>query len=80
MKYDIEVLKKMIDNRTTNIKMFSKYDNVDEQLAQMVKERRDLAALVENDGVLDDNMVRPDTMLYSASMPDADTSWWTRGT
>lgn len=79
MKYDVEVLKKMIDNRTMNIKMFSKYENVDNRLAEMVKERRDLAALVENNGVLDDNMVRPDSMLYSAQS-GADTSWWTKGT
>jgi hypothetical protein len=81
MVYDVEVLKKMIDNRTANIKMFSKYgESGERQLVQMVKERRDLAALVENGGVLDDNMVRPDSMLYSANMPDADTSWWTKGT
>jgi hypothetical protein len=75
MKYDVEVLKKMIDNRTRNIEMFSKYNNVDRQLAEMVKERRDLAALVANDGVLDKNQVRPDSMLYSAQA-GADTSWW----
>lgn len=75
MKYDVEVLKKMIDNRTMNIKMFSKYSNVEDQLAQMVKERRDLAALVANDGVLDKNQVQPDVMLYSAQA-GADTSWW----
>ena len=75
MKYDVEVLKKMIENRTMNIEMFSKYPNVDDRLAQMVKERRDLAALVENDGVMDDNMVAPDIMLYSAQA-GADTSWW----
>lgn len=75
IKYDIEVLKKMIDIATTNIKMFSKYPDVEDRLARMVKERRDLAALVENDGVLDDNMVRPDSMSYYATA-GADTSWW----
>lgn len=79
MKYDVEVLKKMIDITTSNIVMFSKYPNVEDRLAQMVKDRRDLAALVENDGVLDDNMVRPDVMAYSAAA-GADTSWWTKGT
>ena len=79
MKYDIEVLKKMIGVYDSNIKMFSKYSNVEDRLAEMVKERRELAALVENDGVLDDNMVRPDSMLYSAQA-GADTSWWTKGT
>jgi hypothetical protein len=75
-QYDVEVLKKMIDNRTMNIKMFSKYgESGERQLVQMVKERRDLAALVENDGILDDNMVHPDIMLYSAQA-GADTSWW----
>lgn len=79
MKYDVEVLKKMIDNRTANIKSFSSLSNTEEQIAMMVKERRELAALVENDGVLDANMVRPDSMLYEANS-GADTSWWTRGT
>jgi hypothetical protein len=75
-QYNVEVLKKMIDNRTMNIKMFSKYgESGERQLVQMVKERRDLAALVENNGILDDNMVRPDSMLYSAQA-GADTSWW----
>jgi hypothetical protein len=79
--YDVEVLKKMIDNRTRNIEMFSKYgESGESQMFEMVKERRDLAALVANDGVLDKNQIRPDSMLYSANMPDADTSWWTRGT
>jgi hypothetical protein len=76
MKYNVEVLKAMIKNRTMNIEMFSKYGESGEtQLARLVKERRDLAALVENDGVLDDNMVRPDSMSYSATA-GADTSWW----
>jgi len=79
MKYDVEVLKKMISLYNSNIKMFSKYDNVEERLAEMVKERRDIAALIENDGERMEG-VYIDTMLYSANMPDADTSWWTRGT
>jgi len=78
MTYDVEVLKRMIDNRTMNIKMFSKYNNVEERLAEMVKERRELAALVENDGVPMEG-VYIDSMLYSA-LAGADTSWWTRGT
>jgi hypothetical protein len=69
----------MIGVYDSNIKMFSKYSNVEDRLAEMVKERRELAALVENDGVLDGNMVRPDSMLYSAQA-GADTSWWTKGT
>ena len=75
MKYDVEVLKKMIDNCNRNIEMFSKYPNVERQLAEMVKERRELAALVANDGVLDKNQVRPDSMAYAANN-GADTSWW----
>jgi len=78
MTYDVEVLKRMIDNRTMNIKMFSKYNNVEERLAEMVKERRELAALVENDGVPMEG-VYIDSMLYSA-LAGADTSRWTRGT
>lgn len=80
MKYDVEVLKKMIRVYDTNIKMFSSYTNVEDRLAMMVKERREVAALIENDGVLDDNMVRPDSMLYEANKPNADISWWTNGT
>jgi hypothetical protein len=76
MTYDVAVLNKMIDNLTMNITMFSKYgDSVETRLAEMVQERRNLAALVENDGVLDDNQVRPDVMFYSAQA-GADTSWW----
>jgi uncharacterized protein (DUF342 family) len=82
MQYNVEVLKKLIDNRTSNIEMFAKYDSdyARDRMYEMVKERRDLAALVENDGVLDENMVRPDSMLYTANTPGTDTSWWTRGT
>jgi hypothetical protein len=75
MTYDVAVLNKMIDNLTMNIKMFSAYSNVEHRLAEMVQERRNLAALVENDGVLDANQVRPDVMFYSATA-GADTSWW----
>lgn len=75
MKYNVEVLKAMIENLTMNIKMFSNYPGSEETLHGMVKQRRDLAALVENDGVLDDNMVRPNSMSYSATA-GADTSWW----
>lgn len=75
MKYDVEVLEKMIANYNSNIEMFSKYENVEDRLADMVKERRDLAALIENNGVLDKNMVRPDSMLYAAQC-GADTSKW----
>jgi ribosomal protein S15P/S13E len=74
-QYDVEVLKAMIENMNTNIKMFSKYPGSEETLYGMVKQRRNLAALVENDGVLDDNMVPPNSMSYSATA-GADTSWW----
>ena len=80
MNYNVEVLKKMIRVYDSNIKMFSKYNNVERQLALMVKERRDIAALIENDGVLDSYMNRPDSMMYSANTPGTDTSWWTYGT
>lgn len=65
MKYDVEVLKKMIDVYNSNIKMFSKYSNVEERLAIMVKERRDIAALIENDGERMNGVV-PDDMLYAS--------------
>lgn len=92
MKYNVEVLKAMIENRTQNIESFmsllyseikvAEFPHLAESneitltsVADMVTERRNLAALVENDGVLDDNMVRPDSMSYSAHA-GADTSWW----
>lgn len=77
-QYKVEVLKKMIDNLTMNIKMFSKYPGSEETLYGMVKQRRDLAALVENDGVAMEG-VYVDSMSYFASA-GADTSWWTKGT
>ena len=78
MKYDIEVLKRMIGVYDSNIKMFSKYKGADRQLALMVKERRDIAATIENDGEKMEG-VFIDSMMYSAQA-GADTSWWTRGT
>lgn len=88
MKYDIEVLKKMIEVETMNIKMFQGYgERTEDRLAKMVATRRFLAALIENDGVKDDNFksfergwVGLDSMAYTACMPNVDTSWWTRGT
>lgn len=87
MKYNVEVLKEMIENQTMNIKMFQGYgERSADRLAQMVATRRFLAALIENDGVKDDNFksfengwVGFDSMLYSACA-GADTSWWTKGT
>ena len=75
MTYDVEVLKKMISVYDANIKMFSKYSNVEDRLAEMVYDRRVVAALVENDGVPMEG-VTIDSMLYSANKPNADTSWW----
>ena len=92
MKYNVEVLKAMIENRTQNIESFmsllhseikvaefphlaERNENTLSRVADMVTERRNLAALVENDGILDDNMVQPDIMSYSAHA-GADTSWW----
>ena len=83
MKYNPEVLKEMIKVKTANIKMFSKYDGeyAEIVLAQLVADRRYLAALVENDGQEDDNFRgKVDYMAYTACMPNADTSWWTKGT
>lgn len=85
MKYDIEVLKKMIENYDMNIKMFSTYKGVEDRLADMVANRRLVASFIENDG---EATVPPgfrngnvffDSMLYSAQA-GADTSWWTKGT
>lgn len=75
MKYDVEVLKKMISVYDRNIEMFSKYPNVEERLAEMVYDRRVVAALVENDGVPMKG-VTIDSMMYTANKPNADTSWW----
>lgn len=87
MKYDIEVLKAMIANYDMNIKMFQGYgERSADRLAQMVATRRFLAALIENDGVKDNNFqsfergwVGLDSMAYMATA-GADTSWWTKGT
>lgn len=86
MKYNVEVLKKMLDKYTMNIKMFSSYssERSEQRMHQMVSIRRYLAALIENDGVKDDSFqsfgpVFFDSMLYSAQ-DGADTSWWTKGT
>ena len=78
MKYNIEALKKMLDCYTMNIEMFSKYKNVEKRLADMVYERRIIAAMIENDGERFPG-VPFDSMAYSAAA-GADTSWWTRGT
>lgn len=78
MKYNIEVLKKMIANYDMNIEMFSKYSNVEDRLANMVYERRVIAAMIENDGERFEGAPF-DIMLYSAQA-GADTSWWTKGT
>lgn len=86
MKYNIETLKKMVDNYTMNIKMFSTYSNSEIRIAEMVANRRLIAAIIENDG--DDSFLPRgfrngnvffDSMLYSAQA-GADTSWWTKGT
>ena len=81
MKYDVEVLQKMIDNYTMNIEMLSKYNNVEQRLADMVANRRLIASYIENDGAatvprgFQNGNVFFDTMLYSACA-GADTSWW----
>lgn len=86
MKYDIEVLKNMLDNYTMNIKMFSGYrsESAEHRMHEMVATRRYIAALIENGGVKDESFesfgnVFFDSMLYSAQA-GADTSWWTKGT
>ena len=73
-QYEVEVLKHMIDGLTCNIKMFSESPGSEETLYGMVKQRRDLAALVENDG-MPMTGIYVDIMSYSASA-GADTSWW----
>ena len=74
-QYNVEVLKAMIDNLTRNIKMFQAYGEANEyRVVEMVQERRELAALVENDGVPLPG-VYVDIMAYSAQA-GADTSWW----
>lgn len=81
IQYNIEVLKKLIDNLTMNIKMFQGYgDSSADRLAEMVAQRRYYAALIENDGVKDKSFERFgnvffDSMHYSANA-GADTSWW----
>lgn len=75
MKYDIEVLKTMIDITTRNIEMFQGYGESQEQrMYDMVKQRRDLAALIENDGE-ELPGVNVCMMSYASARGD-DTSWW----
>lgn len=82
MKYDIEVLKKMIDVYTMNIKSFMNYTGTEERVAEMVANRRLVASMIENDG---EPVVPPkfrngnvffDSMMYEANTPGVDTSWW----
>jgi len=81
MKYDVNVLESMIENMSDNIAMFQRLgvDKNEEKIADMVKYRRGLAALVENEGEPMSG-VTVDSMVYAASLPGADTSWWTKGT
>lgn len=85
MKYNIDVLKNMVDNYTMNIEMFSKYKGVEDRLADMVANRRLVASFIENGGERTvpagwrNGNVFFDSMLYSAQA-GADTSWWTKGT
>lgn len=85
-KYDIGTLKRMISMYDRNIEMFSKYNDVEPQMATMVANRRLIASFIENDGVstvpsdFRNKNVFFDTMLYTGNLPNADTSWWTRGT
>ena len=86
MKYNVDVLKKVLDTYTSNIEMFSSYsgERAEERMHQMVATRRYIAALIENDGVKDKSFdsfgpVFFDSMMYSAAA-GADTSWWTKGT
>ena len=74
-KYDVKVLKEMIDVESNNIRMFQGYgEYYENRVSEMVKYRRNLAALVENDGVEMEG-VYVDLMSYSAQA-GADTSWW----
>jgi hypothetical protein len=88
MKYNVEVLEKMITNYTDNIKMFQSsigsgdiFVDTEDRIAEMVGNRRLIAAMIDNDG----EKVAPsdfrngdvffDSMLYQACA-GADTSWW----
>lgn len=95
MRYNIEVLKKMIKTLDFNIEMFQGYFKIyegyqneeikkqkiasnEKRIADMVLERRGLAAIIENDGEPVEGAY-VDSMMYSAQA-GADTSWWTKGT
>lgn len=77
--YNVDILKDMIDNLTMNIRMFQSYNSeyAQKRMYDMVKERRDLAALVENNGERMEG-VSIDLMAYCSY--NTDTSWWTKGT
>ena len=85
--YDVNALKKMIENNQHNIKMFQKslFSYLDcpypergeylfDRIAEMANANRKLGALIDNDGVPMIG-VEIDTMQYSAA-GGADTSWW----
>ena len=85
--YDVNVLKKMIENNQHNIKMLQKslmgYLNCDypergeylyDRIANLAIANRKLGALIENNGEYMDG-VDVDVMQYSATA-GADTSWW----
>lgn len=96
-KYNVDVLKEMMKIETRNIMSFQREimakaesgadsSDAEERLAQFVATRRFLAALIENDGLLDENFksfengwVGLDRMAYDA-YNGADTSHWTKGT
>ena len=98
MKYDVDVLEKMIEIETDNIKSLQDliefqnrtspyYDTtrMEEKLARLVANRRLIAAMIENQGerVIPAGLEKDvyfDVMNYAASVPGADTSWWTKGT
>jgi len=86
MNYNVDALKSMLELYNKNIESFTLMyhralaneatglEDLEQKINEMVKERRDLAATIENDGMGMEG-VRIDTMMYEAHN-GADTSWW----
>ena len=84
MKYDVEVLKKMVSIYTKNIEMFQQLDtdHSEQQIAEAVANRRLVAAMIEAGGLIvvpegsRNGNVFFDTQLYAANSHSADVGWW----
>lgn len=66
MQYDVGMLRKILKRITKEIEVLSKYKNkaAKQDVLDLVSERRDFAALIDNDGLWEPNMNKPDLGKY----------------